>query len=115
LVLKKDKMNGIIQREISDILRKEVKNPKLGFLTVTDVEVTTDLSFAKIYVSILGKGYQKKEALEALDQSKGYIRSALAKRLTTRKVPELKFVFDESLEYSNHINTILKDIQNEED
>lgn len=114
MVLKKDKINGIIQRELTQILQMEVKDPKIGFCTITAVDVTKDLSIAKIYVTFLGKDYKKRDGLEALKRSKGFIRSLLAKRLTIRRVPELIFVLDESLEYGNKIEGILKELNHED-
>ncbi len=111
MVLKKDKMNNIIQRELSDILLTEVRDSAIGFCTITAVEVTTDLSIAKIYVSFLEKNTKK--SMEALDRSKGFIRSLLAKRLTTRKCPELQFILDTSLEYGNKIESIIHDLNKE--
>lgn len=108
MVLKKDKMNNIIQRELSDILQTEVRDPKIGFCTITAVDVTNDLSIAKIYVSFLNKN--TKQSMEALERSKGFIRSILAKRLTIRKCPELHFVLDTSLEYGNKIENIINEI-----
>ncbi len=107
---KKNKMDGILQRELTDIIANEVKNPHVGFITITGVDVSKDLSFAKVYVSILGKGYQKKEGMEALEKSKGFIRSLLASRLTIRRVPELRFLEDTSLDYGNKIENILKEL-----
>lgn len=106
--IEKEKMNNIIQRELSDILQTEVRDPKIGFCTITAVDVTNDLSIAKIYVSFLNKN--TKESMEALNRSKGFIRSILAKRLTIRKCPELHFVLDTSLEYGNKIETIINEI-----
>lgn len=100
MVLKKDKLSGIIQRELSQILQVEVRDPKIGFCTITAVDLTNDLSIAKIYVTFLGKDYNVRKGMEALERSKGFIRSLLAKRLTIRKVPELHFVHDTSLELS---------------
>lgn len=114
MVLKKEKMNGIIQRELTQILQMEVKDPKIGFCTITAVDVTRDLSIAKIYVTFLGKGYDKKAGMEALERSKGFIRSLLAKRLTIRRVPELHFIQDTSLDYGNKIDAILKEINKED-
>ena len=113
MVLKKDKINGIIQRELTQILQLEVKDPKIGFCTITAVDVTKDLSIAKIYVTFLGKDYKKRDGLAALERSKGFIRSLLAKRLTIRRVPELVFLLDESLEYGNKIEGILKELNQE--
>lgn len=107
MILKKDKMNGIIQRELSQIIQVEVRDPKIGFCTITAVDTTTDLSIAKVYVTFLGK---ERKGMEALNRSKGFIRSLLAKRLTIRKVPELIFVNDTSLEYGNKIEKIIDDL-----
>lgn len=112
MVLKKDKMNGIIQRELSEILRLEVSNKEIGFVTITGVDVTTDLSIAKVFVSFLGSG-NNEDRVDALNRSKGFIRSSLSKRLTIRRVPELKFIYDSSLEYGNKIETIIHDLNTE--
>ncbi|MFQ6791757.1 30S ribosome-binding factor RbfA [Thomasclavelia sp.] len=115
MVLKKDKMNGIIQRELSQILQFEVKNSKIGFCTITGVETTKDLSISKVYVTFLGKDNNNVEKkMEALERSKGFIRSLLAKRLTIRKVPEIQFVLDKSLEYGNRIDKIIKDLHQQD-
>ena len=108
--LKKDKMVNIIQKEVSEIIQFELKNPKIGFVTITDVDVTSDMSYAKIFVSFLGQDARKEAGLKALNQSKGFIRSELAKRLTIRKTPELIFQLDNSLEKGNKIEKILHDI-----
>ena len=99
MTVKNERLDMILQREISNILQFDLKNPKLGFVTVTDVQCTRDLSQAKVYVTFLGK------------QSKGFIRSTLAKRMTIRKMPDLIFIQDTSLEQGNRIERILKDIQ----
>lgn len=112
MVMKKEKMNNIIQRELSEILQTEVKDPQIGFCTITDVSVTNDLSIAKVYVSFLNKNVKK--SMNALERSKGYIRSLLAKRLTIRKCPELQFVLDTSLEYGNKIESIIHDLNKDE-
>ncbi len=112
MVMKKEKMNNIIQRELSEILQTEVKDPQIGFCTITDVSVTNDLSIAKVYVSFLNKNIKK--SMNALERSKGYIRSLLAKRLTIRKCPELQFVLDTSLEYGNKIESIIHDLNKDE-
>ena len=78
MVLKKDKLSGIIQRELSQILQVEVRDPKIGFCTITAVDLTNDLSIAKIYVTFLGKDYNVRKGMEALERSKGFIRSLVA-------------------------------------
>ncbi len=107
---KNDKMNAIVQKAISEIIQFELKNPKLGFVTITDVRVTNDNSIAKVYVSFLGKEERNQAGLKILNQSKGFIRSELAKRLSIRKTPELIFEIDRSLEQGNRIEKILSDL-----
>ena len=101
----------ILQREISSILQFEMKDPKLGFVTVTDVQCTNDLSQAKVYVSFLGKQERNDAGMRILNRSKGFIRSSLAKKLTIRKTPDLIFIQDKSLEQGNRIEKILHDIE----
>lgn len=108
--VKKDKIAGIIQKEISEIIQFELKDPKIGFITITDVDVTGDLSQARIYVSFLGQDARKEAGMKALERSKGFLRTQLAKRLTIRKVPELIFKQDVSLEKGNKIEKIIADI-----
>ena len=89
MTLKAEKIAGIIQKEISEIIQFSLKDPKIGFITITDVTVTNDLSIAKIYVSFLGQKPREEAGMKALDRSRGYLRSELAKRMTIRKVPDV--------------------------
>lgn len=107
-------MDVAMQREISRILQFDLKNPKLGFVTVTDVQCTNDLSQAKVFVTFLGKQERNDAGMKILNQSKGYIRSTLAKKIKARKMPELIFVQDTSLEQGNKIDRILSGISSEE-
>lgn len=107
---KNEKIAGLIQRNISEIIQFNLKDPKIGFITITDAKVTNDLSYAKVFVSFLGQNARKEAGMKALERSKGYIRSELSKRLSTRKVPELIFVLDDSLEKGNRIDSIINDI-----
>ena len=98
-----------IRKVISTMLISGIKDYRINsMVSVTDVEVTSDLSYAKVYVSFLNKNTKK--SMEALERSKGYIRSLLAKRITIRKCPELQFVLDTSLAYGNKIETIISEI-----
>ena len=99
-------------RELSLILRKDAKNNKLSNITITEVRITKDLSYMTIFYTF----YQGKEEnyQEALEQSKGYLRSELAKKLKARKMPELIFKRDTSLDYGNHIDDILVEIHKKE-
>ena len=104
------KIDEELQKEISNIISLELKNPHLtGLISVTNVKTTPDLRFAKIYVSMINEK-SKKENLKILKQSSGYIRSEVAKRVNLRITPELIFEFDDSLEYGSRIDEILKNI-----
>lgn len=107
-------MDSIILKEISRILQFELKNPKLGFVTVTDVQCTRDMSQAKVFVSFLGQQERNEAGMKILNQSKGFIRSTLAKAIKIRKVPELVFVQDTSLEQGRKIDSIIGKINREE-
>jgi ribosome-binding factor A len=87
-----------IQRDLSDLIRLEVRDPRVGLVTVTEVEVSRDLSHAKVYVSSLAASDQTAQSLQALQHAAGFLRSRLAQSLKARTVPELHFVYDESVE-----------------
>lgn len=108
--LKVERLEQSIKKELAQIIQFEMKNNKKGFITLTDVKLTNDLSQAKIYVNILGEKHDERKGLEVLESSKGFIRSELAKRLDIRKTPELIFIIDTSLEHGNRIESILKKI-----
>ncbi|GGN49918.1 30S ribosome-binding factor RbfA [Oceanobacillus indicireducens] len=99
-----------MKKELGDILTMKLKDPRIGFVTVTDVEVTGDLQQATIYISVLGSEKEKQDTLLGLTKAKGFIRSEIGKRIRLRKTPELLFEFDEAYEYGNRIETILRDL-----
>ena len=103
-----------IKKELSQIIQFEWKDPAVGFLTVTGVDVTNDLSQAKVYVSVLGDDAQKEAAMQALNRGKGFLRSEIGKRIRLRHVPELVFQFDHSIEYGSRIQKLLEEIRQEE-
>jgi len=109
--IKNERIAQIIKKEISDIIQFSLKDQRVGFVTVTDVEVTKDMSFAKIYINILDKEDKIKERFEYIKKAKGFIRSELAKRLTIYKVPDLIFVIDNSLQKGNKIDDIIKNLK----
>lgn len=102
-----DKLDSLLLKEISSIIMFELNDPKVGFVTVSEVRVSPDLASARVYVSFMGKGYMKRDGLEALKRSKGYIKSTLARRLKLRKIPDLIFVSDDSLEKALRIDEII--------
>ncbi|TMV52080.1 30S ribosome-binding factor RbfA [Paenibacillus mesophilus] len=101
-----------IKKELSQILQSELKDPRVGFITVTGVDVTNDLSQAKVFLSVLGTEQQKEESLKAIAKATGFIRSELSKRIRLRITPELQFQFDASIEYGSRIDELLNKINN---
>ncbi|MFD1412941.1 30S ribosome-binding factor RbfA [Oceanobacillus jeddahense] len=99
-----------MKKELGDILSRKIKDPRVGFVTVTDVEVTGDLQQAKVFISVLGDEKKKQETLLGLAKAKGFIRSEIGKRIRLRKTPELTFEFDEAIEQGNRIDSILRDL-----
>lgn len=104
-----------MKKELSDIINRKLKDPRVGFVTVTDVEVTGDLQQAKVFISVLGDEKQKEESLIGLTKAKGFIRSEIGRRIRLRKTPEILFEFDESIDYGNRIETLLHEIHQKED
>jgi ribosome-binding factor A len=105
------RVNEQIKKELSQIIHIEMKDPRIQFLTVTAVEITNDLSMAKVFLSILGSDEQKQSTLIALAKGKGYIRTELAKRIRLRTTPELHFLLDSSIDYGQRIEQLLSQIQ----
>lgn len=104
-----DRIASSFVKEISYILATEIRDENIKFVTVTDCKVTNDLSFAKVYVTVLD--YTKKEGtIKALNDASSYIRRLLADRVDIRHIPELTFVYDESIEYGQKIENIIEDI-----
>jgi ribosome-binding factor A len=99
-----------MQREISDIIQSQVKDPRVGFVTVTAVEVTNDFQHAKVYISVLGNEGERENSLHALDRARGFIRTEIGRRIRLRLTPEIQFVLDESLDYSMKIGRVLHEI-----
>lgn len=106
------RLAGEIKRDLTEIFASEIRNPHIdSMVSVTDVEVSNDLSFARIYVSKLGSTSDREKLIEALEKTNGFIRSALSQRLKIRKVPELRFYLDDSLEYGAKIEKILGELE----
>ncbi|NLO97861.1 MAG: 30S ribosome-binding factor RbfA [Peptococcaceae bacterium] len=99
-----------IKEEVSRILREDIKDPRLGFVTVTDVEVSDDLRYAKIFVSIMGNQDEIESSMDVLDRATGYVRSEIGKIIRLRHVPEIKFKFDRSIEHGAHISQLLREV-----
>lgn len=103
-----------IKKELSQIIQQEIKDPRIGFVTVTSVEMSGDLQIAKVYVSVFGKEEEKSQTLAGLEKAKGFIRSEVGRRIHLRHIPEIHFVIDESLDHSEHISKLLHDVHDQE-
>ncbi len=110
-MLRKDKVQEALKREISLIIHDELKDPRLGFVTVTGVELTPDLRYAKVFFSVLGKDEDYKKCKDALDSALGFIRRLVALRIRMRFAPEIVFKKDRSSEYSVRIQQVLDEIK----
>lgn len=101
-----------IRREIADILEHRVRDPRVnGRVNVTDVEVTADLSFARIFVSVLAEGAERAQVLAALTQAAPFVRRELAPRLGLREMPEIRFLFDPSIESGARVDELLRKLR----
>jgi ribosome-binding factor A len=108
-----EQVGETLRQVIADALAREVRDPRVGFVTVTAVLVTNDLSHARVMVSVSGEEDDKIRALEGLQSAAGFLRSRAARALTTRSVPELHFELDRGLEHAARISELLNDIRRE--
>lgn len=111
MTMRSNRVGEQMKKELSDIIGRKLKDPRIGFVTVTDVEVTGDLQQATVYISVLGDDKVKEQTLLGLSKSKGFIRSEIGQRIRLRKTPELAFEFDTSVAYGNRIDSLLRDIK----
>ena len=109
--VKIDRLNNMFVEEISKIIHEEIKDKDISFVTVTDAKITNDLSFAKIYITSLDDNREK--VLNALNKASSFIRTMLCDRVKIRKMPEIHFVYDESIEYGKKIEDIIERINSE--
>ena len=118
--IKNTRINMEVQRELSEIIREEVKDPRIHpMTTVVSVEVTPDLKYCKAYISVLGNEESAKATIQGLKSAEGYIRRELARRVNLRNTPEIKFILDQSIEYgvamSHLIDEVTKDLDHSAD
>lgn len=99
-----------MKKELGDILNRKIKDPRVGFVTITDVEVTGDLQQATVYLTILGSEDEKEATLKGLTKAKGFIRSEIGHRIRLRKTPELFFEIDHTIETGNRIEKLIRDL-----
>lgn len=109
--IKNTRINGEVQKELSTLIRSEIKDPRIHPMTsVTAVEVAPDLKTCRAYISVLGSGEAKKATMDGLNSAEGYIRRLLAKNLNLRNTPEIRFILDESIEYGVNMSKLIDDV-----
>ena len=109
--VKLDRLNTAFVEKISEIIHDDVKNNDVKMVTITDAKITNDLSFAKVYFTTMDD--DRKKVLDALNKASGFIRSKLCEKIEIRKMPEINFVYDESIEYGKKIEDIIERINSE--
>ena len=117
--IKNTRINMEVQRELSEIIRSGIKDPRIHPMTsVVSADVTPDLKYCKVYISVLGDANAQKATMEGLKSAEGFVRRELARRVNLRNTPELKFILDQSIEYgvnmSHLIDEVTRDLHEEE-
>jgi ribosome-binding factor A len=108
-----EKVADLIQKEISEMLLRTLKDPRIGFVTITRVTVSEDCRLAKVYFSVTGTLTERKRSTEGLNSAKGYVRKELGRRVRLKYTPEIMFQFDPSIEYAIHIGEVIHQLKQE--
>lgn len=111
--LRSNRVGEQMKKELSEIISRKIKDPRVGFITVTDVAVTGDLQQATVYITSLGNERERADTLKALEQASGFMRVEIGTRIRLRRTPELFFEFDSSVEYGNKIDALLRGLHEE--
>jgi len=106
-----DKVADLIRKEVSDLLMTSVKDPRIGFVTVTRVAVSNDCRQAKVYFSVMGTAQEQQRAVQGLASATGFVRRELGRRISLRYTPEILFQFDPSVEYSIHMEEVFHELE----
>jgi ribosome-binding factor A len=106
-----ERVNQLIKEEISAVLQRQIKDPRLGFVTVTEVDTTADLKLTRVYVSVLGPEEQWAKSFKALESARGFVWNWLRKHLDLRVTPQIVFRPDRSMEHGAHIQALLADLK----
>ena len=105
------RVNDLIRKEISELLMREIRDPRLGgLLSVTEVDTSPDLRHAKVFVSVMGSEEEKRQVEEGLAAASGFLRHGLGERLSLRRIPQLDFQRDESIERGSHLLELIKEV-----
>ena len=110
-----DRVSVLIQRELSDIIQRELKDPRVGFCTISQVQVSTDLRYAGVKVSVVGDKQQKRNSIRGLKSAAGFLRREVVQRIGLRHAPELRFELDDSVDQLMRIDRLLKRLHTQEE
>jgi ribosome-binding factor A len=110
-----EKVADLIHKEVSEMLMKTVKDPRIGFVTITRVAVSEDCRSAKVYFSVAGTLEERERSTQGLSSAKGYVRKELGRRIRLRYTPEIIFKFDPSIEYAIHIGEVIRHLKKDEE
>ena len=110
---RRGRLSDVLHRELAKLIRDEVSDPRIGMVTISGVEVSDDLSFAKVYVTVMNDE-QQESSIEALNHAAGFFRTQLSKHLTLRVAPRVRFIYDDSLRLGSRIDQLLKSVLPEE-
>jgi ribosome-binding factor A len=113
--VRSDRVSGQIQKVLSEILLKKIKDPRLEAATITSVKMSRDLKFARVYFVTSGGKESMEEAIEGFKSALGYVKRKLAAQLGLRYMPELRFFYDDSFDYGSHIDKIIKTVKSEDE
>ncbi len=108
--LRREKLQELFKEEVSAILQRELRDPRIGFVSVTEVELSADLRHAKIFISVLGDDEAKGRTMEVLERAAGFVRSELGRRISLRYTPEILFRLDESIERGTRVVALLREV-----
>ena len=114
MTTRQERINEMLKIEISEIILRELRDPRLGFITITGAEVTKDLRHAKVFISVMGDENQQKETLMVLKKASGFIRSEFGKRATMKMIPEISFRMDSGVQHGMRIFELLQQVKSDE-
>lgn len=112
---RQDRVSALIQRELSEVIQRVLKDPRIAFCTVTHVEASSDLKYVDVKVSVIGSLEQKADTLSGLKSAAGFLRREISRRLTLRYSPELRFSMDDTVDHLMKIDGLLKEIETDEE
>jgi ribosome-binding factor A len=110
-----EKIADLIRKEVSEMLMKSIKDPRIGFVTITKVVVSEDCQFAKVYFSVAGTLAERERSMQGLESARGYVRKELGRRIRLRYTPKIMFQFDPSIEYAIHMEELIQSIHQEKE